>query len=343
MLPNGLIDFRSDTVTEPTLEMRQAMAEAVVGDDVYEGDPTTIRLEETAAKIVGKEAGLFVPSGTLGNQLALFTHTERGEEVILPEDCHIVLHEVGAAAIIAGVQLRCLPTYNGEMKLTDIMSTVRRDLDDIHSTRTALISYENADSMGRVRSISYMRKVKEIADKFGLAVHVDGARFFNAATALHTDVKEMTQYADSISICLSKGLCSPIGSVLVGNKSFISQARKKRKLLGGGMRQTGFLAAPGLISLNNMTQRLNEDHDTAQYLAYCLSSLPGCEILHPPEINMLFCRLNTLPSGSEMVANLKEKNIIINPPSNDVYRFVTHYWINRHDIDYFVKCIKQHL
>ena len=268
MLPNNLIDFRSDTVTEPTPEMRLAMAEAIVGDDVYEEDLTTIRLEKTAADMTGKEAGLFVPSGTMGNQLALFTHAERGEEVILPEDCHIVIHEVAAASVIAGVQLRCLPTRHGEMDYADVVRTVRTELHDIHCPRTALICYENADSKGQVRKKEYMLRVKEIAEQFGIAVHIDGARIFNAAIANQTNIKELAQYADSISICLSKGLCSPIGSVLVGSRNFITQARKKRKLLGGGMRQSGFLAAPGLISLTKMSQRLEEDHDNAQYLAH---------------------------------------------------------------------------
>ncbi len=343
MLPNGLIDFRSDTITEPTPEMRQAMAEAVVGDDVYEDDPTTVRLEQTAAKMTGKQAGLFVPSGTMGNQLALFTHAKRGEEVILPEDCHIVVHEVAAAAVIAGVQLRCLPTQHGEMAYSDIVRTVRTELQDIHCPRTALITYENADSGGRVRSLDYMRQIKEIADRFGLAVHIDGARIFNAAIACQADVKELAQYADSISICLSKGLCSPIGSVLVGSREFIAQARKKRKILGGGMRQTGFLAAPGLIALTRMSRRLGEDHDNAQYLAESLSRLPKCEILCRPEINMVFCKLHTAVSDEELTAGLRERNIVMNPPSDGAYRFVTHYWIDRHDIDCLIGCIQQYL
>ena len=201
---NGKIDLRSDTVTVPTEEMRKAMYEAVVGDDVYGDDQTVDELEALAAEIMGKEAGLFVPSGVMSNQLALFTHVNRGEEVILPDNCHIVAHEAGAAAIIAGAQLRTVQNVGGEMPLDIIEKYIRKDPDDIHQPKTALISYENADSDGQVRSLAYMKNVRELADKYHLPIHLDGARIFNAATVLGVEAKEIAQYADSVSVCLSK-------------------------------------------------------------------------------------------------------------------------------------------
>ena len=229
---NGKINLRSDTVTVPTENMRKAMFEAIVGDDVYGEDPTINELEEKAAKMFGKEAGLFVPSGTMSNQIALFTHADRGDEVILPDRCHIVQHEAAGSAIIAGVQLRCIQTINGgEMPLDAVRDAIRKDPDDIHQPKTALITYENADSDGRVRSIEYMANIKEIAEDYNLPVHIDGARIFNAACVLDTDVKELSKYFDTISVCLSKGLCAPVGSVLIGSKEFIEKARRKRKYL----------------------------------------------------------------------------------------------------------------
>lgn len=230
---NGKIDLRSDTVTLPTDEMRQAMFDAVVGDDVYGDDVTINELERLTAEMFGKEAGLFVPSGVMSNQVALFTHVVRGEEVILPDNCHIVAHEAGSAAIIAGAQLRTVQNVAGEMPLEMVGNYIRKDPGDIHQPRTALITYENADSDGQVRSVEYMKSVWKLAKKYDLPVHVDGARIFNAAAYLDVDVKEMAQYCDTMSVCLSKGLCAPVGSVLVGSKEFIALARRKRKMLGG--------------------------------------------------------------------------------------------------------------
>ena len=329
------IDLRSDTVTVPTDQMRLAMYTASVGDDVYGDDPTINRLEALAAEKFGKEAALFVPSGTMSNQLALFTHVQRGEEVILPDNCHIVCHEAGAAAIIAGAQLRCLPTDRGEMALAQIEKAIRKDPADIHQPRTALITYENADSDGRVRSLAYMQNLGELARRYGLPIHIDGARIFNAATVLGMDVKELAPYYDTMSVCLSKGLCAPAGSVLIGSWDFIDRARRKRKIMGGGMRQVGFLAAPGILALEEMSTRLAEDHANAAYLAEKMTAIPGLHVLEDQrDINMVFFRLEGYPlTDTQLVAYMAENGVKINGEDNGIMRFATHYYVNRHDID----------
>ena len=254
------IDLRSDTVTMPTEEMRKAMAEAEVGDDVYEDDPTVNRLQELAAEMVGKEAALFVPSGTFGNQLCVLTHTRRGDEVILGEDCHIVLHEVGGAAVIAGVQLRTLKSNNGMLDPADVEAAIRPG-DDIHYPHTGLICVENAHGLGTAIPVNNLQAIKKIGEEHGIPVHMDGARIFNAAVALGVDAKEIAACADSVQFCLSKGLAAPVGSLVAGTKEFIEIARKNRKLMGGGMRQAGILAAAGIIALEKMTKRLHIDHE----------------------------------------------------------------------------------
>lgn len=251
-----MIDLRSDTVTKPTKAMREAMYNAMVGDDVYGDDPTVNELEAYAAKLVGKEAALFVPSGTFGNQLALLTHCQRGDEVLLGDDCHIVQHEVGAAAVIAGVQLRTLISKKGILDPEEIRSKIREE--ELHYPRTGLICLENAHSNGRVIPLKAMASVREIALERQVPVHLDGARLFNAATYLKVDVKEITKYCDTVMFCLSKGLCAPVGSILAGSKSFIERGRKNRKLMGGGMRQAGVIAAAGLIALKEMPQYLKK-------------------------------------------------------------------------------------
>lgn len=339
---NGYIDFRSDTVTVPTEEMRNAMSMAVVGDDVYGDDATVNELECLAAELFGKEAALFVPTGTMANQLALFTHVQRGEEVILPDNCHIIAHEAGASAIIAGAQLRSIPNVNGEMSFDLIEHYIRKDPEDIHQPRTALITYENADSDGQVRSLEYMKKVKTLAEKYHLPVHIDGARIFNAATFLNVNVKEMAQYADTISVCLSKGLCAPVGSLLVGSKDFIALARRKRKILGGGMRQVGILAAAGILALQDMTKRLQEDHDNAKYLCSRLKEVPGLEVYDErQQINMVFFRLKNYPlESSALVSYMADHGVRINGEDNGMMRFVTHYYVSKEEIDQAVQLLK---
>ena len=341
---NGKVDLRSDTVTVPTDQMRQAMFEAVVGDDVYGDDATINELERLAAERFGKEAACFMPTGTMSNQTAVFTWVRnRGDEVILPDNCHIVVHEAGAAAIIAGAQLRTVQNVAGEMPLEIVEHYIRKDPTDIHQPATALISYENADSDGQVRSVEYMKSIWELAKKYDLPVHIDGARIFNAATYLGVDVKEMAQYADSISVCLSKGLCAPVGSVLVGSKEFIDLARRKRKILGGGMRQAGILAAAGIIALTEMTDRLQEDHDNAAYMAERLTEVEGLEVYKErQQIDMVFFKLKGYPLDSaKLVAYMAENNVIINGEDNGMMRYVTHAYVSREEIDTVIELMKK--
>jgi len=334
------IDLRSDTVTQPTEEMRKAMYLAEVGDDVYGDDPTINELEEFAASLVGKEAALFVPSGTFGNQLSLFTHCTRGSEVILGDDCHIVVHEVGASSVIAGVQLRTLPTNKGTMIPSDVENRIRGN--DIHFPETGLICLENAHSSGRVIPLSNMKNIYQIAEKNHIPLHLDGARLFNAATYLRVDAREITAYCDSVMFCLSKGLCAPVGSILAGTKEFILKARKKRKLMGGGLRQAGFLAAAGLVALKSMVPELEKDHKNAIYFGKELEKIKGIEInLEDIQINMVFFSMKATGYNThELVQKLNQKGIKINGEENGEMRFVTNYWISKDDIDHVINTMK---
>ena len=328
------IDLRSDTVTQPTESMREAMYHAEVGDDVYRDDPTVNELEVLAAKMLGKEAALFVPSGTMGNQLALMCFTNRGDEIIVSADCHIFAHEVGAAAVLSGANLRQLSFEKGIYDAAMIKKAIRPD--DIHEPRTALICIENALANGNVISVRIMEEVYALAQKNGIAVHLDGARVFNAATALDVDVRELTRNCDTVSCCLSKGLCAPVGSVLAGNAKVIAKARKYRKMLGGGMRQSGILAAAGIISLRDMTRRLKEDHDHAKYMAKKLSEFEGVEVdLDSVCINMVFFKL-TRPEAliDSLPEKMLEKGIKINGCELGEFRFVTSNDVSKDDIDY---------
>lgn len=337
------IDLRSDTVTEPTQSMRQAMFTAVVGDDVYGDDPTVIALEEYAAKLVNKEAALFVPSGTFGNQLALFTHCTRGNEVILGDDCHIVIHEVGGAAIIAGVQLRTLISNKGELDPNQIKARIRKEDEDIHYPSTGLICLENAHSCGRVIPLSTMEKIYTIAKEKDVPVHLDGARLFNAAAYLGVDAKEITKYCDSVMFCLSKALCAPVGSMLAGDKKFIAKARKKRKVLGGGLRQVGILAAAGLIALQEMIPQLKIDHENAVLLGEELSKIPGIVVnKEDTHINMVYFDMSATGLSSEkLVEEFYNRGIKINGEEGGLMRFVTHNWISKEDIKFIISSLKE--
>lgn len=335
------IDLRSDTVTQPTDEMRESMAKAIVGDDVYGDDPTVRLLEEKAAEAVGKEAALFVPSGTMGNQLAVMTHTKRGDEIIVGEHCHIVQHEVGATAVLSGVQLRTVKGHNDLMDPKAVEGAIRED--DIHCPETSLICMENALANGMVVPLERMQQIFAAAKKHGLPVHLDGARLFNAAAYLNVEAKEITQYTDSVMFCLSKGLCAPVGSMLAGSKGFIDKARKNRKLLGGGMRQAGFLAAAGIIALEKMSKRLHLDHENAQYMAKQLLEIPGIK-LDPDtvHINMVFFDISGLNISSDaLVAGLFSKGIKVNGVEDGLMRFVTNNDVSKEDIDYAIQCIKE--
>lgn len=335
------IDLRSDTVTQPTDEMREAMAKAVVGDDVYGDDPTIVLLEKKAAEYAGKEAALFVPSGTMGNQLAVMTHTKRGNEIIAEENCHIVQHEVGGIAVLSGVHLRTVRGNRGIMEPGDVEKAIREN--DIHYPETGLICMENALSNGTVVPLSRMKEIYDIAKKHGLPVHLDGARLFNAAAFLGVDAAQITQYTDSVMFCLSKGLCAPVGSMLAGSRQFIERARKNRKMLGGGMRQAGILAAAGLIALEKMSQRLHIDHENARYMAKRLMEIPGIKLT--PEdvhINMVFFDMEeTGVSSDKLVSALFEKGIKINGIEGGLMRYVTNNDVTKEDIDYTIDCMKE--
>lgn len=335
------IDLRSDTVTVPTEEMRQAMAIAEVGDDVYGDDPTINKLERLAAEKVGKEAAIFVPSGTFGNQLALLTHTRRGQEVIIGKNNHIVVHEVGASAVIAGVQLRTLETINGAMNPKDVEKAIR--VDDIHEPETGLICVEEAHGCGAVVALETLKEIKQIAEKHSIPVHMDGARIFNAATSLGVDAKEIAACCDSVMFCLSKGLSAPAGSMVAGSKVFIDKARKNRKLMGGGMRQVGILAAAGIIALEKMTERLYVDHENAKYMADKLEEISGIEVIRDRlDIDMVFFKMGEeiIPEKT-LVEKLYEKNIKINGSEGGEYRYVAHIGVSREDIDYVINSMKE--
>ncbi len=326
------IDLRSDAVTWPTPAMREAMAAAPVGDDVYGDDPTVNELEARAPARVGKEAGLFVPSGTFGNQLALFTWSPRGSEVILGEQCHIIQHEAGGAAVIAGVQIRPVDAPIGILDPAAVRSRIREE--DIHHPVTSLICLENAHSSGRVVSLAAMDAVRDVAKAQGLPIHLDGARLFNAAATLGVGAAEVAERADSVMFCLSKGLCAPMGSILAGPRDFIAAARKKRKIMGGGLRQAGILAAAGLIALDEMTKRLGEDHENARLLARLLAAIPGVSVdVGTVDINMVFFKVrvegNQAAFAKAIVTAMRDRGVLISPPAGGEFRFVTHYWVDR--------------
>ncbi|MEL3906715.1 MAG: low-specificity L-threonine aldolase [Treponema sp.] len=338
------IDLRSDTVTWPTEAMREAMAHAQVGDDVYGDDPTVIELEQYAASITAKEAALFVPSGVFGNQLALFTHSARGTEVILDDQSHIVQHESGASAIIAGVQLRTADMHGQCLSPEAIEQRIRIG-DDIHEPKTSLICLENAHSNGKVFSVQEMENVRRCANRRHIPIHLDGARLFNAAISLGVEAKEITQHTDSVMFCLSKGLCAPVGSILAGSRKFIDQARRNRKIMGGGLRQSGVLAAAGLVALKEMRYRLDTDHQNAGLLEKMLEEIDKIEIAHDRrDINFVFFKNkdDAQLDAEAFVEYMQQKNILINPCGQDGYfRFVTHYWITKEHIKFIADTVKE--
>lgn len=328
------IDLRSDTVTQPTQEMREAMYRAQVGDDVYGDDPTMNELERKAAEMLGKEAALFMASGTMGNAVAVMSHIQRGNEVILSDTAHIVAHEVGGAAVLSQAFIRTLHFKDGLFDAEQIRAAIR-DRSNIHYPYTGLICVEEPLATGKVVPLERLQQVYKMAKEENIPVHMDGARIFNAATALGVDVKEIAACTDSVMFCLSKGLCAPVGSMLVGSKEYIERARRNRKMLGGGMRQCGFLAAAGLIALEVMTKRLQEDHDNAKYMAQRLQKMPGVTLdMNSVEINMVFFKLD---APKEVIDSLPEKmleaGIKINGIEDGEFRFVTTHDTSREDID----------
>ncbi len=325
-------DLRSDTVTRPGQDMRRAMAQAPVGDDVIGDDPTVCELERRAAALLGKEAALFVPSGTMGNQLAIFTHTVRGNEVICGKPCHIQEHEVGAAAILSGVTLVPIPAPTGRLDPDQVAAEIRSP--DIHHPETGLICLECAHSSGAVQTIEELQAVAQVAREAHIPVHMDGARIFNAALALGQDVARIAAVADSVMFCLSKGLGAPVGSLLCGTEEFVAKARKGRKIFGGGMRQVGILAAAGLYALDHNVERLAEDHERARRLAEKLSDLPGLHVFEDRlDINMVWFTLDSSMRDEEIVTELAQRGLFVYPPMHGEWRLVTHLDIDDEDID----------
>jgi threonine aldolase len=326
------VDLRSDTVTKPTPEMREVMAEAEVGDDVYRDDPTVNRLEELAAEMLGKEASLFVPSGTMGNLIALLVHCQRGHEVIVGNLSHIYLNEAGGMSALGGIQPCPLQNQaDGTLALDDILASVRTE--DVHHPITRLICLENTQNIcgGVPLTPAYTRQVGDLAHRNGLFLHVDGARIFNSAAAQNMSVKELVEPADSVMFCLSKGLAAPMGSMLVGTQQFIMRARHIRKMLGGGMRQVGIVAAAGLISLEKMTRRLAEDHARAKKLADGLRGVEGLNVdMNSPYTNMVYLNLSEDVSvdAQQITHKMKDFGVLVDPENARRFRLVTHYLID---------------
>ncbi|WAH37781.1 threonine aldolase family protein [Alicyclobacillus dauci] len=335
------IDLRSDTVTQPTADMRRAMAEAEVGDDVYGEDPTVNRLETLAAEMLGKEAALFVTSGTQGNQVAIATIARTGEEVIAEAESHIFYYEAAAVSAFVGAQIRQVPGRKGVLQPTDIKQAIRPR--DVHQPRTALICIENTHNRagGTVTPVHVLEEISSIAKASGVPVHMDGARLFNAAVASGRSAKEIASHVDTVQFCLSKGLSAPVGSVLAGSKAFIDEARQWRKRMGGGLRQAGILAAPGILALTTMVDRLAEDHENARYLAEQLSALPGVTVdLETVQTNIVIADI----AGTEVDVNvfvqaLRDEGVLSSAFGPTTVRFVTNKDVSREDISTAVDVI----
>ncbi len=329
------VDLRSDTVTLPTPAMREAMAKAELGDDVFGEDPTTVQLEQKVAALLGKEVGLLVPSGTMANLIAVLTHCGRGDEVILGNRSHTFLYEAGGIAALGSVHPNALPNNeDGTLNLQGMASAIRTD--NVHFPRTRLICLENTQNQcgGRVLRPEYMTKAKQLADAHGLKIHLDGARLLNAAVALGVSAETLAMEVDSVSICLSKGLAAPVGSVLAGKATFIHEARRARKLLGGGMRQCGIIASGGIVALDEMVERLSDDHTLAQNLAEGISQINGLSIRpEHVETNIVFFEVtHDHITASQIASELGKLGIQILALGPNRLRAVTHFGIKQQDI-----------
>ncbi|MHB1004702.1 MAG: low-specificity L-threonine aldolase [Chloroflexota bacterium] len=339
-----MIDLRSDTVTLPTPHMREAMYRAELGDDVFGEDPTVNRLQELAAERTGKEAALFVASGTMGNLVALLTHCGRGHEAILGDKAHIFLSEQGGIAALGGVHPRIIPNLpDGMLDPVAVERALRAD--DEHEPRSRLVCLENTHNNcgGAVLSPAQIHSVATVAHTNGLGLHIDGARLFNAAVALDVPVNQVVAEADSVTFCLSKGLAAPVGSVLCGAKAFIAEARRNRKVLGGGMRQAGVLAAAGIVALNEMVERLADDHANARYLADAIAEIPGLSI-DPRTVRsdiVIFGVTSPQITAAALTTRLGEEGVGMLPFGGPNVRAVTHYGIERADIDRAIAILRK--
>lgn len=329
----SLIDLRSDTVTRPSDRMREVMANAPVGDDVYAEDPTVNKLQEISADLLGFESALFVPSGTMGNQVAVWSHTESGEEVIVEAESHVFNYELGTMGAFSGVTPRPIPSSDGTLSVDKVKAAIHPD--KYYLPTTGLITLENTHNNqgGRVYPLEKTKELLAFAVSKDLPVHLDGARIFNAAVASGKSPKELAEGFDSVMFCLSKGLGAPIGSVLVGSEEFISTALVGRKRFGGGMRQAGIIAAAGIYSLENNIERLDEDHQNAQTLARGLKELGFAVTPYPTETNIFFVNTEELNLNANKLAKyLKQEGIVISPSDDHNIRLVTHLDLNEEDI-----------
>ena len=324
-----MIDLRSDTVTRPTPEMRKAMAAAPVGDDVYGEDPTINRLQDLAAEMLGFEAALFVPSGTQSNLIALMSHCQRGDEYIVGQQAHTYKYEGGGAAVLGSIQPQPLEfEADGTLDLTRVEGAIKAD--DCHFARTRLLCLENTQA-GKVLPLDYLENAAAFAHRKSLALHLDGARVFNAAVKLGVEVRTISSHFDSVSVCLSKGLCAPVGSLLCGDRSFIVEARRWRKVVGGGMRQAGILASAGILALTEMVPRLEEDHENAGRLARGLTEIEGLTLCPgSPQTNMVFAEV-AAGLAHPLAEFLHRRGVLITPAAK--IRFVTHKDVSGADID----------
>ena len=338
------VELRSDTFTLPTDSMRRAMATAELGDDVWGEDPTVNRLEKLAAEMVGKEASVFVPSGSMGNLCAVLSHTEPGTEVIVESDSHIYNAELASGAVIGGVQLRPLDTRDGRLDPAQVQAAIRED--DGQDPRTGLLCLENTHNMkgGTCLSPRQTEALADVAHRAGFPVHLDGARIFNAAVAQAVDVRELTRPVDSVMFCLSKGLSAPVGSMLAGSRVFVDRARRMRKMLGGGMRQAGVIAAAGICALTENVERLAEDHGNALELARGLQGLPGIAVdLSRVETNLVFVHLLAPLTRERFLALCLERDIRVDPNRPETVRMVTHRNVSKDDIAYAISAIGEAL
>ena len=330
-----IIDLRSDTVTQPSNQMRDAISNSLLGDDVFGEDPTVNKIEQKAAHIMGKESALLVPSGTMGNLVSILSHCERGTEIILGHKSHTFIYEGGGISSVGGIHSRQLLNDDfGIINLDDIKQAIRDD--NVHYPKTSAISLENTHNMcfGSPIEPNYIKSVSVIAKENNLKLHIDGARIFNAAVSLNIDVKDLVKNVDSVTFCLSKGLAAPIGSVVCGSKKFIDKARRHRKVLGGGMRQAGIIAAAGLISLDDCIMQIKKDHNNAKVLAEGLNKIKGLSVqLNLIQTNIIFFKLESDEiTAQALVESMNSKGIKFFETSPNRFRLVTHYGITKKDI-----------